>query len=246
MGLEERQPLVLAEPTVSGIAPVPTLEVCETSAVQQRPEMAQVQTARELREHGVSRARADYAPDIAAFGGFRYITDDEGFANPNDSDEWFAGISMTLPIFTGFSRDAKVGEARSNLRQAVWRETEVRRAIRLQVDEAHHSAEAALRRLAAAEQMVEAATRLKTITTAARAQSIGADYRRMLLLADEPEIMEFKVVPDVPEELTAEMLETKAKIDRLAAELELGAAKARLARAMGVRSLEGMGDEAGT
>jgi hypothetical protein len=106
--------------------------------------------------------------------------------------------------------------------------------------------QAALTRLDAAEQMVEAATRLKTITTAARAQSIGADYRRMLRLADEPEIVEFKVVPDVPEELAAEIMETKAKVARITTELELGAAKARLARAIGVRSLEDMDDETGT
>ena len=85
--------------------------------------------------------------------------------------------------------------------------------------------------------MVASADELKRITTVARSQSIGADYRKALRLSDEPEVVEFKEVPDVPEELDAELMQTQARIALLSAGFELNIAAARLARAIGVRSL---------
>jgi hypothetical protein len=86
--------------------------------------------------------------------------------------------------------------------------------------------------------MVAQASDLRRITLAASSQSIGAAYRKMLVLADEPSVMEFKLVPDWTEQVEAEMMETEAKIALLAAELELNTAAARLSRAIGMRSLQ--------
>ena len=241
MGLDEDEPLMLVQQSAPLEDAGLSLSDCETLALQHRRELSQAGLARELRQHGVSRAKAAFAPDIAAFGGVRYLDDNESFPNPNDDEEWFAGVAMELPIFTGLSRFAKIREARSNVRQAAWVETEVRRGIVLQVREAYHSLRAAESKLTSAEEMVEAATRLRTITSAARTQHIGSDYRRMLLLSDEPEVMEFKVMPDVPEVVDAEVAQTQSRIRRSSAAFELAAARARLARAIGVRSLEEAG-----
>jgi len=91
-----------------------------------------------------------------------------------------------------------------------------------------------------AEEMVREATSLNKITTAARSQNIATDYHRMRLLADVPQTMEFAFVPDTPEELDAEITETESKVALLQATMTLGIARARLARGVGIRSLEEM------
>jgi hypothetical protein len=62
----------------------------------------------------------------------------------------------------------------------------------------------------------------------------------MVLLAEEPQVMEFRSVPQVTEEVQAELTQSEAQIALYDVLLELGSARARLARAVGVRSLEKM------
>ncbi len=245
MGWDEARPIRLKKTLVdAGARPLP-LPACEALALRRRPELAQVRLAKELGGHGVSKAKASFAPDIAAFAGFRFLGDDRSFANPEDEEEWFAGVSMVVPLFEGFSRCAKVREARSQWRRARILATGVERAIRLQVQEAYYSVQSGQRKLEATEAMVAAAVRLREVTTVARAHDISTDYRRMLLLADEPQLMEFRVVPDVAEKLEAEMTETHSRVAHLATTLEFTAAWARLARATGVRSLGEVQGETG-
>ncbi|MGD2174329.1 MAG: TolC family protein [Candidatus Brocadiaceae bacterium] len=237
-GLEENAPLRLRPTSLPGGTLSIELQECESYALRRRKELRQAEAGVELRRHGVSRAKAAFSPDVAAFAGGTYLTDDRDFANPDDEGELFAGVSMTVPLFEGLSRFARVSEARSSLRTAQHRRTEARRGVLLQVQEAYHSVRAAEQRLSASEKMVEQASELNKVTTAARSQHVATDYVRMTLLSAEPEIMEFKVVPDVPEELHADLTESRARIVRLMVEMELLRARARLARALGVRSLE--------
>jgi outer membrane protein TolC len=116
-------------------------------------------------------------------------------------------------------------------------ELQAQRGILLQVREAYYGLEAARARADAAGAMAEHAASLRDVTEAARVQYIGTDYKRMLLLEDEPKLMEFKVVPDVPDQVEADIIDSNARVSRLQAALELSVAQARLARALGVRSL---------
>jgi len=125
---------------------------CVTEALGSRAELRQAQLAARVEQSGVSLARAEYAPDISLFVRFHHISDNEGYRNPNDENQWVGGICGTLPIFSGFSRPAKVREARSRLRRAEARAHEVRqlialevRAALLEVDEKRESREAARR-----------------------------------------------------------------------------------------------------
>ena len=250
MGFEDAAPLNLMD---VGLVPVrlgrePGFYAAK--ALRLRAEKAQADLARQLGIHRVARAKADYCPDMALFGGFRYFADSLDVAGPDENQEWFAGVTVSLPIFEGFGRRAKVAAARHELAQARLVQTQVQRAIRLQVEVAYRAVRAAESQLEAADHMVDAASSLRKITTIARSRHIGTDYQRVLVISEEPEILEletveYKEVPDVPEEIEAEIAESDAKVQRLAAVMELNAAGARLARALGLRSLEELNDEAG-
>jgi outer membrane protein len=237
MGLDHDASLRPVEPAADSKVLSLSLEACEAIAADQRTELAQTKLATRLRDHGVSLAKANYWPDIGAFAGYQYLKDEPNYLNPDHSGEWFAGVALTLPIFTGFSRSAKVAEARSNALQARLTETEAQRGVLLQVREAYHSLKAAEQKCASSEKLVAEADRFKAITLAARSQHIGVDYERMLVLSDNPDIMEFKKVPDLGDEVEAEVLESQSRIERLKAVFERDAARALLSRALGVRSL---------
>lgn len=234
MGLDENGPLKLKDVDPEDPDLPSELTACEALALERRPEVQQVGLARRLREHAVSKAKAGYAPDVAAFAGVRYFREDAHVLDP-DNHKLLAGVSLRLPLFEGFATSAEVAQARFDVEAARFTETQVRRAIRLQVQEAYYSVCAAQEKTYAAEDMVRHAEQFSRITTAARVQSIGADYRRVLVISDEPLIQEFKEVPDVREELEADTMETQSKIGHVAAALELNEARARLARATGAR-----------
>lgn len=238
IGQDDATPLHLAPVEQAEASPVMALQDCERFALNRRPEMNQAHMASKLAGHGISRAKASFSPDVAAFAGWRYLDDQGDIVDPGDNTEWFAGVRLSVPIFEGFSRFAKVAEARSHKRKAMQVELQAQRGILLEVRDAYYALQAAQSKAAAAARMVEQAGKLRKVTEAARVQHIGSDYRRMLLLQDEPALMEFKVVPDVEDQVEADMADTEARINRAQAELGLAVARARLARAMGVRSLD--------
>ncbi len=213
------------------------LEACQAHALIARPELAQARLGVEARDQGVRRAKADYSPDLAAFGGYRYFSDDEDFANPTDDDEWFAGLALTFSVFEGFGRAAQVAEARSTLRKARHQRVQLRRLVRAQVAAAYYSLGAAERQVEAALRGAEKADELKEITIGARRYDIGTDYLRVVELPDEDPVVEYKEVPDVSDEVEAEVAAHRSRIAALAAEARRGIGAAALARAMGVRSL---------
>jgi outer membrane protein len=238
MGLDGHASLRPVEPAADTKVTSLSLEACEAMAADQRTELAQTKLATKLRDHQVSLAKANYSPDIGAFAGYQYFKDEPNYMNPDHSGDWFAGIALTLPLFAGFSTPAKVAEARSNALEARRMETEAQRGVLLQVREAYHSLKAAEQKCASAEKLVAEAAQFKAITLAARSQHIGVDYQRVLVLADNPDILEFKKVPDVSDEVEAEVIETQSRIERFKAVFERNVARALLSRALGVRSLQ--------
>lgn len=111
----------------------PTFEECLQDVLAIRPEVLQAHLGVRVRRSGVALARASYYPDVCLFVQFSHINDNEDFANPNDENQWVGGLAVSLPLFAGFSRPAKVREAKSRLREAEVTERDVRQTIALEV-----------------------------------------------------------------------------------------------------------------
>lgn len=76
-----------------------------------RPEICTEQANKDIAQAQVKQARSDYFPELSLSSSYGYSG--SGFSSQEDS--WSAGVSLSLPIFNGFSTQAKVREAVSGL-----------------------------------------------------------------------------------------------------------------------------------
>ena len=105
------------------VAPASAAEAAER-AVELRSDVRQLELTEELRHTEMRLEQAEYLPDISLFGS--YVIQ----AQNNGAPTWFGanggqraysrfvGLRVSLPIFNGFQRDARIDQRRAALRQA--------------------------------------------------------------------------------------------------------------------------------
>lgn len=93
-------------------------------AARMRSDIRQLELTEELRHAEMRAEQAEYFPEVSLFGNWVISAQD------NDSPNFFAsgdgqraystlvGVRVTVPIFQGFSRDARIDQRRAALRQA--------------------------------------------------------------------------------------------------------------------------------
>jgi outer membrane protein len=112
----------------------------------------------------VGVVRADYWPQVGVDANYYLET------GRNDSREWDVALTVDLPIFSGFSVQAREGEAKAQLRQAVLRLSEIERTAQMETRVAYTRFIAASRELVELNQLAETATR--------NARTQEGDYQR--------------------------------------------------------------------
>ncbi len=126
-----------------------TLDDATARAFENRPDLKAAVARREAAESGVSVARSGYYPVLS--GNASYL---KGGANlpPSDlNDGWFAGVSLSIPIFSGFLTSHQVAEAKGNLYVQKANEEDARQQILLQVRQAYLALRAAESSISTAE-----------------------------------------------------------------------------------------------
>jgi len=106
-------------------------------AMVRRPELAKARLGVQITELERKLARANYLPDIGLFARFGTIDDDGGFPNPNDRQEWAAGVTLGVPIYTGGRRGAQQRQAGFQQAQAGQVRQLARQLITLEVQKAY-------------------------------------------------------------------------------------------------------------
>lgn len=101
-------------------------------AYQRRSDYLQMVKTKELARLGISFAKTDFFPFVSLFG--RYSKSGERFY-PDDEDITVGG-SISLPIFEGGIRGARLRKARHDLSISEYGEAELKRQIRAEVIEA--------------------------------------------------------------------------------------------------------------
>lgn len=86
-----------------------------------RPEMEVLNTSRRLTELDLKRYRSTYLPSLVAFGAFSYNNARSQFDFFDGGLRWFPttviGARLTVPLWDGLQKSAKVGQAKIKLQQ---------------------------------------------------------------------------------------------------------------------------------
>jgi len=102
-------------------------------AVHMRPELKSALQKIAVRGHRVDEARSAFGPTVQALGGYGWRDDD---FLPEDKD-WLVGLSVELPLFTGFSRKHKLSKTMAEMRQAEAETSRLIQQVRQEVWAAH-------------------------------------------------------------------------------------------------------------
>ncbi len=101
----------------------PLSEAVVRTALEGRSDLRQLDLSEQLRQSELSLERVQYLPEIVLFGSYGVLAQQNG--NPaffgESNQRTFssqAGIRITWPLFSGFSRDARIDQRRASLRQA--------------------------------------------------------------------------------------------------------------------------------
>jgi outer membrane protein TolC len=130
-----------------------TFEEARNAAFLNRPDVRSTAARREAAEESLSFARRGYFPTLS--GNANYIKAGETY--PPDQDSWSAGVTLTIPLFSGFLTTHQVREARENLNVAKANEEALRQNVLLTVQQAHLSLLEAEERVGVAELTVKQA-----------------------------------------------------------------------------------------
>ncbi|UCD23654.1 MAG: TolC family protein [Gemmatimonadota bacterium] len=115
--------------TVSGVGVPPDVDFDEVQglALERRSDVRQVRSNILLEEANLEAQKAEYYPALSFVGNFSIQAQQDGNPvffgdNPNQRTSiGTAGLVVQLPIFTGFSRDARVQQVKANIRQNEYR-----------------------------------------------------------------------------------------------------------------------------
>jgi len=111
-------------------AGVESLDDALSSALGQRSDLRQLELNEELRFAEMRVEQAEYLPEVTLFGNYIIAAQNNGgpsfFAMGNGQRAYsrIVGVRVSLPIFQGFRRDARIDQRRAALRQAETRTTQ--------------------------------------------------------------------------------------------------------------------------
>ena len=128
---------------------LPDIEKLYDIAYQQRPELLVSKLAMDMAETNLKIAKADHYPNLSAYGNYGYFGyTKEGFP---DNDHYYlganVGLSLSLPIFRGFSISSQVKQKEMYYEDAKASYENQKKNIRIQVKSAWLNLEEAKKRI---------------------------------------------------------------------------------------------------
>ena len=122
-------------------------------ALQQRPEIVQVESRQRAAQAGVQVARSGRRPLVAAFARNEW----ERPTYLPETGEWSIGVMLTATLWDGRQTQAAVRQAQTQVQQAAAGLEELRQGIRLQVTSAYLDLTSAAERIATTQAALESA-----------------------------------------------------------------------------------------
>lgn len=112
----------------------------------------------------IGMAVSSYMPNVSAYAGYSWRHQDfSRIGDMLDKDyNWYAGLSLSIPVFQGFSRIANVGKAKLNYKYNQEIQTQIQKDIDLELKESYFLLQQAKKKIAVTDVAVEsAATNLR-------------------------------------------------------------------------------------
>ncbi len=139
-----------------------------------RPEVALMDMGINLNELNVKLNKAGYLPSLRAFGAYQYQ-----YQGNNSSDGFWAptsyiGLNLSIPIFDGLNKKAKIQRARLDLEKTLNQKAELVRGINLEVENARTSYLAARERLQSQQENLDLAERIYETTQVKYREGVGS------------------------------------------------------------------------
>ena len=117
------------------------------TAYQNRPDLNAAAIERKSTALSVALAQKGYYPAFSGSAGYSWSGED--FSQKDEN--WTAGVTLSVPIFNGFSTKHKVEEARANLKSAESQEETLRQSVFLDVKQAFLTLQEAVAKIPVAE-----------------------------------------------------------------------------------------------
>ncbi|MEW6670551.1 MAG: TolC family protein [Thermodesulfobacteriota bacterium] len=147
IGLREGLAFAVDERVEFKPKPISLDEILQAALIR-RPEMLQLKARARSQEAAVELARSGYYPTISGNLSNTWRSDEV----PNDMAwDLSIGASLTIPIFSGFSTQNQIAEARAQLRNLAAQEETLRQNIRLEAEQAYLSFKESTERIAVTE-----------------------------------------------------------------------------------------------
>jgi outer membrane protein len=149
------QPISFPVEDILGFAPREyQLEDIVNTAYDQRPEILQIKAKQRSQEGAIQLAQSSYYPILSGNAGNLYRTN----SVPNDLVwDWNFGITLSVPLFSGFSSPNQVSEQRANLKNLISQEETLKLNIRLEAEQAYLSQKQAAEQVRVTQKAVEQA-----------------------------------------------------------------------------------------
>jgi outer membrane protein TolC len=132
MGIAEDAPTVVRGELTEVAFDAGTLAERQQRALAARPDLQQLEFARERSRIGVWTARAEFLPQVNLFGSWE--EDNQRFL-ARGGNNWAVGATLTFNLFDGGANWARLRESRARERQAEALRAHLASAVRLQVRE---------------------------------------------------------------------------------------------------------------
>jgi outer membrane protein len=173
-----------ADPLVSGfgvaIGPTSSVAALIEQARGNRSDLRQVGLTEELRRTELRAEQAEYLPEISFFATYGYSAQADGGVNPfgfgsgNSVTTPQAGIQVTVPIFNGFARPARIEQRRATLRQTETQGRQVAAQVENEVQTLYDQVEESRLSAQAQQEAVARATRGYEIASAQFREGLGS------------------------------------------------------------------------
>ncbi len=154
MGLQASTPLEIA--ATHEVPPPPgesELKTAQEVAPKDRPSVVSANQTVEAAKQNVSLAKSAFSPKIGASGS--YGREDAGWY-PQDQT-WYLGVTMTVPIFTGFAHRENLAKARADLARSEAQAQQLELSVQEQVWDAYAAVLTARQAIDAADAQVRSA-----------------------------------------------------------------------------------------
>ncbi len=110
------------------------LSQAEENALKQRIELSSLFLQKDITKEALDIVKTTHRPSLAGFGTFQYMNP---FYSVQEWDyDWKVGLSVSMPLFDGFSTRSKIQQAKSDLAELDILQEQIEEGIKLEVRQA--------------------------------------------------------------------------------------------------------------